>query len=274
MHLVLILVLLLSLTAMPLAGCRNKDNPDSIVVSGSTTVLPIAEVAASAYSSRNEGTSVLVSGMGSSAGIEAVHSGTADIGTASRELKSSEKDFDLVEIPIAYDGIAVILHRDNRINELTSDDLRDIFSGEKTNWKEFGGVDLEIELINRDEASGTREAFSKIVMRDTLFDVGAVVLPGTGQVREVVSRTPGAIGYISVGFVNSAVKAIDIDGVKATRESVANGTYPISRKLYFFTQQEQSPLVKNYIDFVLSEEVQKGAVVQAGFIPVNLEVSK
>lgn len=258
-----------------LVGCSDSDKTsDTVIVSGSTTVLPIAEQAAEKFSETNEEVSVLVSGQGSSAGIEAVSSGTAQIGTASRELKDTEQDLGLIDTPIAYDGIAVIVNPDNPVSALSSEQLAAVFSGKVKNWKELGGQDLPIDLINRDEASGTREAFSKMVMDETTFDIGAVILPGTGQVREVVSRARGAIGYISVGFVpprfvKTTVKALQVDGIDPTEENVANGTYPIGRALHFFTKGEPDGLTKEYINFVLSDVVQNGAVVEAGFVPVK-----
>jgi len=206
-------------------------------VTGSTTLLPIAEEAAQGFQEQNEGTSVLVSGLGSSAGIEAVSAGTSDIGTSSRDLKEEEEG------------------------------LR--------NWKDVGGEDRRIDLVNRDEASGTREAFKKIVMgEDAKFDRSAVVLPGTGQVREVVSQSAGAIGYISVGFVEprfteSRVKSVLVDGVVASEETVTTKQYPIARTLHFFTKGEPTGLAKEYIDFVLSDAVQEDVVIDAGFVPVT-----
>jgi len=221
----------------------------------------------------NEGTTVLVSGMGSSAGIEAVSLGTAEIGTSSRGLKDNESR-ELVDIPIAYDGIAVIVNPDNPIREITSRELRGIYEGTITNWSELGGEDIRIDVINRDEASGTRDAFATVIMKDTKFKVGAVILPGTGQVREVVARSRGAVGYISVGFVEPRfgtrpVKALVLDGIEPTEANVATGDYPISRTLHFFTLGKPEGLTKQYIDYVLSDEVQQGAVVEAGYLPVS-----
>ena len=256
-------------------GCSSSGQAfETVIVSGSTTVLPIAEEAAQQFEDVDPGIHVLVSGMGSSGGIEAVSSGTANIGTSSRELKESEEDLGLNPIVVAHDGIAVIVHEDNPVEGLTTHQLRQIFAGEITNWSQVGGEDRSIILINRDEASGTREAFAKIVMDETRFDIGAVILPGTGQVREVVTRTPGAIGYISVGFVEprfikSHVKALPIDGVEPTEEHVADNTYPISRNLYFFTLGQPEGATKAYIDYVLSEPIQQGPVIEAGFVPVR-----
>lgn len=216
-----------------------------------------------------------MSGLGSSAGIEAVTAGTSDIGTASRDLKPEEEGKGLVDIPIAYDGIAVIVNPANQVDSLTVAQLRDIYAGKITNWNQVGGDDRQIDLVNRDEASGTREAFKKIVMGDeATFDRSAVVLPGTGQVRDVVARSVSAIGYISYGFVSprftdTKVKALILDGVAPSEKTVASRRYPIARTLHFFTKGEPKGLVKDFIDYVLSPKVQQGVVVEAGFVPVS-----
>jgi len=257
------------------AGCGDGTRPDGqLIVTGSTTLLPIAEQAAESFQKANPGTNVLVSGLGSSAGIEAVASGTSDIGTASRELNADEQGLGLVDTPVAYDGIAVIVHPDNPVDALGTDELRAVFSGEITNWSQVGGEDRRIDLVNRDEASGTREAFKKIVMKETTFDRSAVVLPGTGQVRDVVAHSKGAIGYISFGFVaprfsKTQVKAIMVDNVAPSDESIMTGEYPISRALHFLTKGEPSGLAGLYIQHVLSKEIQEGVVPEAGFVPIG-----
>ena len=257
--------------ALLLTGCSGSDksSDSSIVVSGSTTVMPIAEQAADEFTKEHPQDSILVSGMGSSAGIEGVSVGTAQIGTSSRDLKDDELKLGLTDIPIAHDGIAIIVNSQNPVKALTSTQLRGIFAGKITNWKELGGPDLEIERVNRDEASGTREAFSKIIMNKEKFNEDSVVLPGTGQVRQVVSRTKGAIGYISVGFVNDEVKSLTVDGIAPTKQNVAKGTYPISRELHFFVKGKPTGLTKEFIAYVLSEKIQQSAIVDAGFIPVE-----
>ena len=268
-------VLLLATALVAGAGCTSgRERTDRIIVTGSTTILPIAEQASEAFTKKHPTTAVLVSGLGSSAGIEAVSAGTSQIGTASRDLKEEEESLGLVETSIAYDGIAVIVSPQNRINDLTIDQLRAIFSGQLTNWSEVGGENRPIQVVNRDEASGTREAFKKIVMEDLPFDSDAAVLPGTGQVRDVVARAPGAIGYISLGFVEPRftgvrVKAVNVDGIVPSEETVANDKYPIGRTLHFFTKGEPTGLTKDYIDFVLSSTIQQGVVVDAGFIPIS-----
>lgn len=267
---------MLVLAAVVVSGCggAGSGDPTELVVTGSTTLLPIAEISAEGFEESNQDANVLVSGVGSSAGIEAVAAGTASIGTSSRDLKTEEESLGLVDTPVAFDGIAVIVHPKNPVTELSMAELQAVFAGRITNWSELGGPDMKIHLINRDEASGTREAFHKIVMQDVPFDLRAAVLPGTGQVRDVVSRTQGAIGYISLGFVDQrfagarAVKSLDVEGVRPTASAVADGTYPIRRTLHFFTEGEPQGLARRFIEYVLSDEVQRGAVTEAGFIPI------
>jgi phosphate transport system substrate-binding protein len=263
------------LVATALSGCSTAERRAStVVVTGSTTVLPIAEIAREDFEKEHPESQVQVSGVGSSAGIEAVAAGTAQIGTSSRDLKDEEKNLGLVDTPIAYDGIAVIVNPSNPVRNLTKAQLQSVFAGKITNWSEVGGENRPIDLVNRDEASGTREAFKKLVMEDVPFDRAAAVLPGTGQVRDVVSRSAGAIGYISLGFVapkfaTRAVKAISVDGVEPTPESVGSGEYPIGRKLHFFTKGEPTGLAKEYTDYVLSPAIQDSVVVDAGFLPIK-----
>ena len=165
------------------------------------------------------------------------------------------------------------MNDDNPVDNLSTEQLRDIYAGKITNWKEVGGEDLRIQVINRDEASGTREAFRTIVMDGTPFDRRSAVLSGTGQVRDVVSRSRGAIGYISLGFVDSlnaktSVKAVSVNHVEASEKTVASGGYLISRDLYFFVKGAPSQQAQDYIDYVTSEKMDK-QIREAGFIPVT-----
>ncbi|HEY5548595.1 MAG TPA: phosphate ABC transporter substrate-binding protein [Coriobacteriia bacterium] len=256
--------------ALTLVGCgrSGSGSQTSLTVTGSTTLLPIAEVAAEDFMVANPEKRILVAGVGSSAGIESVSNGTSDIGTSSRDLKPEETKLGLIDSKVALDAIAVIVNLDNPVTSLTTSQVADIFAGTIKNWREVGGPDLEIGLVNRDEASGTREAFSKLVLKGGDFDPTAAVLPGTGQVRSVVAQAPIAIGYISLGFVDKSVKALIIDGVAPNPETVAAGTYPVSRVLHFFTKGEPAGLAKEYIDFVLSAKIQNAVVRDAGFLPI------
>lgn len=256
--------------ALLASGCEARAaSSTKLTVSGSTTVLPIAETAAEQFMHDNPGTSVLVAGIGSSAGIESVANGSSDIGTSSRDLKDPEKSLGLVDTPIAHDAIAVIVNPSNPVRALTKAQIAGIFTGRITNWAQVGGPDREIGVVNRDEASGTREAFWKIVLDGKPFDRTAAVLPGTGQVRFVVGESPGAVGYISVGFVDDTVRAIAVDGVEPSEASIVSKRYPISRVLHFFTKGKPSGLAQRYIDYVLSAAVQEGVVRDAGFLPMT-----
>ncbi|MEN6431225.1 MAG: phosphate ABC transporter substrate-binding protein [Coriobacteriales bacterium] len=256
--------------ALLLSGCQGANGASKrVIVTGSTTIQPIAEVAAEEFMATHPGTAILVSGVGSSAGIENVSSGTSDIGTSSRELKDEELDLRLVDTPVAYDAIAVIVNPSNPVDNLSTAEIKAIFQGKIINWSEVGGPDMEIGIVNRDEASGTREAFSKIVLDKERFDPRAVILPGTGQVRSVVAQAPGAIGYISLGFVTPEVKTVAVDGVVPEEPTVVSGAYPIQRVLHFFTAEEPAGLVKEYVDFVLSPDIQETVVRDAGFIPIT-----
>lgn len=269
-HVAALLVCALAVALVP--GCGGKGTgaaQTQLTVTGSTTILPIAEVAAEKFNERHSDLRVLVAGVGSSAGIESVSNGTSDIGTSSRDLKPEEKGLGLVDTPIALDAVAVVVNPANPVSGLSKAQVAQIFEGKITNWKDVGGPDAAIGLVNRDEASGTREAFSKIVLGGAPFDPRAAVLPGTGQVRSVVAESSSAIGYISLGFVDRSVKALSIDGVVASEDTVGDKTYPISRVLHFFTKGQPNPLSKLYIDFVLSDEVQEGDVRDAGFIPIK-----
>ncbi len=266
----LALAVLLVSVLLLLGACSDADEKASeLIVTGSTTLLPIAEISGEMFHEKYPEYKVLVSGLGSSAGIESVAKGSSDIGTSSRDLKDSEMDLGLYDTPVAIDAIAVIVNPDNPIDDLTTEQVQDLFSGKIQNWSELGGKDYRVGLVNRDEASGTREAFSKIVMQGESFDRRAAVLPGTGQVRSVVAQAPGAVGYISLGFVTDEVKAVAIDGVEPSVDTVLDGSYPVQRTLHFFTVGEPQGLAKKYIDFVLSDEVQESIVREAGFLPIS-----
>lgn len=241
---------------------------ERVIVAGSTTVLPIAEAAAVLFNRNTSRAHVLVQGGGSSAGIEAAVTGTANVGMSSRDLKSEEQNLGLTDIPIAIDAIAIIVNPSNPVGKLTKEQVRKIYSGEITNWKEVGGRDMQIVLVNRDEASGTREAFAKMIMKDTPFFKGAVVQPGSGQVRSIVAMTPGAIGYMSLGYVTKDVKTIALDGVKPTVKTIASKEYGLMRTLHFLVKGKPTGSTAEFIDFMLGDQVQRD-VVSKEFLSVR-----
>jgi len=250
----------------PTAG---EHAPEMISVDGSTTVLPIAQKTAEAFMDANSWADIQVTGGGSSVGVQKVGEGTASIGMASRDLKSSEAEKypNLVQYVIAKDGIAVIVHTTNPVSDLTIAQLKSIYKGEITNWKDLGGSDAEIVVVGRDSASGTREVFSELVMDKEDFTPTQLEKNSNGAVKQTIVQTPGAIGYVGLGYIDDTVKAIVIEGVAPSIPNVLDGRYKISRSLNLFTEGEATGLAKEYIDYILSDEGQK-IVEDEGFVPV------
>ncbi len=260
--------------AAMLGGWFKTVKTETITIRGSTTVLPIAQRAAEAYMEEHPDVDIRVSGGGSSVGIQSVGEGIVDIGMASRDLKDEEKIRypNLKPIVIAKDGIAIIVHPDNPVTSLTLEQIRGIYNGTYTNWKEVGGADEDIVVINRDSASGTREFFWEHVLEKDDFVATALEKNSNGAVKQTVSQTPNAIGYVGLGYLDNSVKAVKIKkdgkGIEPTVENVLNDEYPISRSLYMITNGEPKGLAKDFIDFVLSEEGQR-IVEKEGFVPIG-----
>ena len=211
-------------------GCNSSSRTTSrpLCIAGSTSVQPFAEKLAEIYMQRHPGARVDVQGGGSSAGIYAATHGAADLGASSRELLGEEKK--LVEIPIAFDGIAVIVHPSNPLTNITLAQIRAIFSGAVKDWRALGLPPHAIDLITREEGSGTREAFEHLVMGKQEITPAALVQDSNGSVREIVAGDPYSLGYISAGLVDHRVKALAIDGVLPTRENIKTHAYKLVRR--------------------------------------------
>ncbi len=216
---------------------------------------------------------IQVTGGGSGVGVQSIGEGTADIGMSSRDLKSDEKTRypDLVTTTIANDGIAVIVHPSNTVSGLTMAQIKAIYEGEITNWNEVGGPDRIIVVIGRDSASGTREFFSEKVMNREDFVATRLEKNSNGAVKQTVAQTPGAIGYVSLGYIDPEITAVPVivDGkpVEPTVENVVSKRYPIARSLLMITHGAPSGLAKEYIDFIVSPAGQK-IVSDEGFVPI------
>ncbi|MGC8891638.1 MAG: phosphate ABC transporter substrate-binding protein [Candidatus Saccharicenans sp.] len=248
------------------SSCRSKSNGTEIIVAGSTSIQPFADRWAELFMEKRPGLVINVQGGGSSAGIQSVKMGAAQIGMSSRELKEDEKD--LNEIEIAKDGLAIIVHPTNFISNLTIEQVKSIFAGEITNWKTLNGKDKEIDVVVREEGSGTRGAFQEMVMGKTRITKRAIVEDSNGTVREIVSRDPESIGFISLGLVNEKVKAVALNGVNPTEETILKKEYRLVRPFLFLTKQAPTGLAKEFIDFVLSDEIQS-KLPEEGLIPVR-----
>ena len=259
-----------------LTGCGSQvAGATKITAVGSTTVQVPMETLADTYKEKNENVVIEVQGVGSSAGVKAAHEKTADIGMVSRSLKDSEKEYGLTETTIAFDGIAVMVHPSNGVTNLTQEQVKGIFEGTITNWSEVGGEDKDIIVVTREDGSGTRAAFEEIVglkeKRDdkevSTITASALVTDGNGTIKATVASKDGAIGYISLGFVDDTVQAIAVDGVTPSVTAIQDGSYAISRPLLILTQPDMSTDVKAFVDFILSDEGQD--VVSEKYIPVN-----
>lgn len=234
-----------------------------LIVAGSTSVQPFAEALAEEYMAHAGGQKVYVQGGGSSAGIQAVRTEAAQIGMSSRWLSPGEKD--LRHVPIAYDAIAVIVHPQNPVANLTPEQIRDIFSGRMTNWREVSERSTPIILVSREEGSGTREAFQHLVMGNREVSLRALVQDSNGAIRQVVGDDPNAIGYISLGLVNERVKALRVGGLEAVPENIRQRRYRLVRPFLFVFQGELQGEARRFLEFVLSPAGQD-LLVREGLI--------
>ncbi|HEX58838.1 MAG TPA: phosphate ABC transporter substrate-binding protein [Methanomicrobia archaeon] len=262
-------ILALFLLLVAVCGCVKHQK---LTVTGSTTLLPVIEECARLFMEQHPEVRITVAGGGSGHGIKSVGAGNIDIGMASRDVKPEELKLypDLNPIPVAADGIAIIVHPDNPIENLTLEQIAKIFGGEIKNWKELGWEDAEIHVVTREYGSGTRATFEEHVLKPFNMEMfaGALVKPSNGDVRATVSTDRHAIGYISLGYVDVSVKAVRVDGVEPSLENVVSGEYPISRKLYLITKGEPDPLEKEFIEFVLGPAGQE-VFKEWGYVPVR-----
>ena len=262
MLLVLAGVLALSLV---LVGC-GKQLSGSVSVGGSTTVQPLAQALADAFQLKHPDVSITIAGGGTAAGIKGANEGTFDIGAASRDLKSGEPA--LVTHLLAKDGIGIITNPGNAVPGLTKAQVVGIFSGAIVNWQDVGGVDDEIFVFVRASGSGTRTAFQDLVMGSENITSSALQQTSSGAIKQAVAGNPNAIGFESLAYVDSSIKALAIDGVAATEANAKDGIYPIVRPLYFLTKEQPTGLVKDFIDFCQSTEGQQ-IVAENGYIAVK-----
>ena len=234
-------------------GCQRSKA--GITVAGSTSVEPFTELLAEEYMHLHPQSHIYVQGGGSSAGVEAVRSGSAHIGLSSRSLIGKEKN--LHAVMIAQDAIAIIVHPQNPVQDIPLTKVREVFSGKVKNWEELGGKNRAIILVTREEGSGTREAFQKLVMGEDEIAPEALVQDSNGAIRQVVTGDPSAIGYISLGLVNEKVKALQISGTIPSVKNIKSGRYHLVRPFLFIFLLEPTGEAKAFLDFVMSTEAQK-----------------
>ena len=250
-------------TAM--VGCSKSE---SVATDGSTSMSKVIESLSEAYGEET-GVEVTYNATGSGAGIEAVLAGRCDIGLASRDLKDGEKEKGLEGTILAYDGIAIIVHPENPVSDLSIETIAKIYTGEITNWKEVGGNDAEIVLIGREANSGTRDGFESITGTEDACKYRQE-LTSTGDVITTVANNPNAIGYASVASVKETVKAISVNGVAPTNETIKDGTYQIQRPFVLVTKTDGklSETAQEFYDFCFTEDA-KSIIESAGVVPAN-----
>jgi phosphate transport system substrate-binding protein len=273
-----VLALALVLSVLAAAGCGQASyagvtGKNKLALSGSTTVLPIAQEAADEFMAANKGITVNVQGGGSSVGITNVNEGVVDIGDSSRDLKDAETSMGLVDNKIAYDIVKVVVNPNVKVTDLTMDQIKNIFLGKITNWSQVGGPNQNITVVIRDSASGTRELFDQKVLGSTTAAPvtpvkGATETNSSGVMRQKVASTPGGIGYISSGYVDNTVTGLKIGGVQGDVDNAISGKYVLARWLHMFTRGQPNAISKKYIDFVLSPAFQNGPLAK-DFIPVS-----
>lgn len=272
---ILVYSLIIVFSLLAFSGCSQKQNAETLSVIGSSSVAPLAEVESEFYLRVNSNISIDVQSVGSSAGIKAVIDGTANVGMSSRNLSNEEKK-GLEQVVVALDGIAVVIHPKNKIENLTKEQILKIFQGKIRNWKELGGKDAPIVVVSREEGSGTRGAFEEITglqiekndRKYTTLGRNAIITDGNGSVKQNVALKENSIGYVSVGSVDDSLKVIGIDGIKPTEATIKAGLYLISRPFIMMTKGTPSKEAKAFIDYILGPEGQK-IVKEHYYITVN-----
>jgi len=246
------LVVIVIMAAAVLSGCGKSKT--SITLAGSTAFQPFAEKLAEQYMQQNNNVNITVQGGGSAVGIQSANSGTAQIGMADLVTLPDEAK-SLTATEVARDGIVMVVNPGNKIENLTTDQIRDIFNGKITNWKELGGSDAKINVVSREAGSGTRSSFEQII-KDIKLKGDALVQDSNGTIREAVANDQNSIGYLSHGLVNNKVKALTVNSELCTPETISTGKYTLVRPIYLLTKGAPANEIKAFIDYILSTEGQ------------------
>jgi len=248
----------------------NSGTEGSIVLSGSSALQPLAAAAAEEFMNANTAAQVQVQGGGSGTGLSQVSQGQVDIGNSDvfAEEKEGIPAEELVDHKVAVVGMAAVVNPEVGIDSITQDELIKVFTGEITNWKDLGGADQEITLVNRPDSSGTRATFVKYGLNGAI-PVEGITEDSSSRVLKLVNETPGAIGYLAFSYIDDSVTTLKLDGTEPTDENVQNGSYPIWAYEHMYTKGEPEGLAKEFLDFILSDEIQTDLVPSQGYIPAT-----
>ena len=251
-----------------LAGCGSTNTTGSVSTDGSTSMEKVIGALGEAFQN-DTGISFTYNPTGSGIGIKAVQEGRCDIGLSSRDLKDEEKAAGLTGTVLAYDGIAIIVHPENPVSDLSVETIAKIYTGEITNWSEVGGNDVDIVPIGREAGSGTRDGFESITDTEDACKYRQE-LTSTGDVITTVSQNPGAIGYASVASVKDTVKALKVDGVAPTEETIKDGSYVVQRPFVLVTKTgvELSDAAFKFFSYITSNDANE-IISAAGVVPAN-----
>lgn len=258
-----------------LTGC-GQEKSTVVQVKGSDTILNVTQGIAEDFMEKNPKAKIAVTGGGSGVGISSLLNKTTDIAMASRAMKQSEVDkahelgINIEEVVLGFDGITLIVNNDNPVKDLDSVTLGKIFRGEITNWNEVGGEDAKIVALSRDSSSGTHEFFKEHIIRDgeknnLEYGPETLYMPSNEAIKQEVKSNKYAIGYIGMGYMDNTVHSLSVDGIEPSKENVANKTYPIAREVYWYAPSEREGVIKELVDFAISDNGQK-IVEKEGFI--------
>ncbi|MGL5124196.1 MAG: phosphate ABC transporter substrate-binding protein [Fusobacteriaceae bacterium] len=250
-----------------------------IQIKGSDTILNASQVIAEQYMNRSKAR-IAVTGGGSGVGISSLINGTTDIAMSSRDIKQSEielaknKNINIKEEIIGYDGITIITNLKNNLANITSEELGKIFRGDINNWKDVGGPDADIVVLSRDSSSGTHEFFKEHIVRNgnskgkEEYGKNILYMPSNESIKQEISSNEKAIGYIGMGYMDKSVKNISVDNIQPSVENVFSKKYPIARAVYWYVSENASSEIKELINYATSSEGQK-YVKEEGFVPIN-----
>lgn len=269
--------LLVVMASLVLTACGEVVDEESITAVGSSALQPLVEAAGEQYSAENLGKFINVQGGGSGTGLSQIAAGAVDIGNS--DIFAEESDgidaSKLVDHRVAVVGITPIVTPGTGVTNVTLEELQGIFTGEITNWKELGGKDLPITVLNRSSGSGTRATFEKWVLEEGMKSVVSQEQESSGTVRQIVANTPGTISYVAFSYVNDDVETLSINGIEPTNENVNSNDWIIWSYEHMYTNGEPTGLTKDFMDYMLSDEIQDNLIGALGYIPIkNMEVER